>query len=78
MGDLEQSVFKEFTGSGATIGFFYISYELVRVQILEMVHSEKDAAQKKLVAENKRLNTIYYHKVREIQKKLEAKPKNVK
>ena len=40
------------------------------MQVSEMLHSEKDVAQKKLLAENKRLNTIYHQKVREIQRKL--------
>lgn len=75
--DLEELITKEFAGSGAAIGFFYISYELVRLQIMEMLTSEKNAAKKKLLIQNKRLNTIYHQKVREIQKKLEAKPKNV-
>lgn len=47
--DLEELVAKEFAGSGAAIGFFYISYELVRLQIMEMLNSEKNAAKKKLL-----------------------------
>lgn len=52
-----------FKSDGSCIGFFLIKYQIVKIQLLEMINLEKETGRKKLIVENKRMNMIYHQKV---------------